>query len=116
MKPYGLPANDFEEILTCFRQLPSISQVTLYGSRALGTQRTGSDIDLTLHGTGLTLSDTVYPLTQLLDDLNLPYTFDISIHEHIENDSLLNHIERVGIPLYEKTSGDPSSAPSPADH
>jgi hypothetical protein len=55
----------------------------------------GSDIDITLLGKQLTLK-TVYALEEVLGELYLPYTFDISIFTQIDNDDLIKHILRVG--------------------
>jgi hypothetical protein len=53
-------------------------QVILYGSRAKGNYKDGSDIDITLIGKNLKLK-TVYETQEALEELNLPYIFDISI-------------------------------------
>ena len=102
MPKYGLTEKDMQSIRSCLAHLPAISHALLYGSRAMGTQRPGSDIDLTVIGEGLTLKDTIYPLERALDELNLPYTFDLSIHSQIDNQSLLDHIERVAVVFYEQ--------------
>ena len=103
MPKYGLTEKDVQSIRSCLAHLPAISRALLYGSRAMGTQRPGSDIDLTLIGEGLSLKETVFPLEAALDELNLPYTFDFSIHSQIDNQSLLDHIKRVGIIFYKRS-------------
>jgi len=99
---YGLSAKTLEEITAAFMQCPNIEKVMLYGSRAKGNYRNGSDIDITLMGEGLTLENSVYPLMDTFDESSLPYSFDISIFKDIENESLVEHIERVGKVLYER--------------
>ncbi|MEY4568855.1 MAG: hypothetical protein RLZZ398_294 [Verrucomicrobiota bacterium] len=99
--PFGLPNDTVEQIRAVFARYPEVRQAILYGSRAMGTQRDGSDIDLTLTGKDLTLKILSRIETEL-DDLLLPYEFDLSIRRQIKNDSLLNHIERVGILFYER--------------
>ena len=84
-----------------FSKYPQIEKATLYGSRAKGNYRNGSDIDLTLKGEALTLSILSKVETEL-DDLLLPYKIDLSIHHKIENPDLLEHMDRVGIVFYEK--------------
>jgi len=49
---FGLKAKHIAAIRNAFRQYPSIEQVVLYGSRAKGNYRTGSDIDLTIKTKG----------------------------------------------------------------
>ena len=74
----------------------------LYGSRAKGNARPGSDIDLTLFGSGLDQRK-VGQIDDALDDLLLPYRIDLSIFARITHSELLDHIQRVGVALYEKT-------------
>jgi len=100
---YGLSTETIEEITAAFMQCPKIEKVMLYGSRAKGNYRNGTDIDITLMGEGLTLENSVYPLMDIFDESSLPYSFDISIFKDIENESLVEHIERVGKVLYERT-------------
>jgi len=99
---FGLTKNTLINIQQSISKIPQIDKVIIYGSRAKGNYRTGSDIDITLFGNNLTLDNSIYPLMDLLDDLYLPYTFDISIFEQIENQNLKDHINRVGKVFYEK--------------
>lgn len=99
---FGLKAETIEKIRSVFARHPEIDQALLYGSRAKGNYKNGSDIDLTLLG-GATLStDVLYRVLRELDDLLLPYSFDVSIHSHLEDADLLDHIRRVGTPFYRK--------------
>jgi len=99
---YGLSPETLEEIFTALMQCPHVEKVLLYGSRAKGNYRNGSDIDMTLIGDDLTLDNSVYPLMDRLDESFLPYSFDISIFKDIENKDLVEHIERVGKVLYQR--------------
>ncbi|MBI4647634.1 MAG: nucleotidyltransferase domain-containing protein [Bacteroidia bacterium] len=80
-----------------------VEQAIIYGSRAKGNFKQGSDIDITLKGENLGL-DILNKICREVDDLLLPYTFDISIFKQIKNNDLLDHIERVGIIFYNKPS------------
>jgi predicted nucleotidyltransferase len=72
MTKFGLPLEADEKITAVFTQYPQVKSANLYGSRAKGNSKTGSDIDLTLHGgSDLTLS-VVYRILDDLDDLLLP--------------------------------------------
>ena len=104
---FGLDPDTERNIKQAFAEIPVIDKVILYGSRAKGNYRNGSDIDITLFGDKLTLSNSVYPLTDGLEDLNLPYMFDISIFSHIDNEDLIEHIHRAGKVLYLKEKGLP---------
>jgi predicted nucleotidyltransferase len=98
---FGLEENVIERINAVFSFFPEIEQVVLYGSRAKGNYKIGSDIDLTLKGKELNLT-LLNAVDTKIDDLLLPYLFDISIFEQISNPDLVNHIERVGKLIYEK--------------
>ena len=99
---YGLSDKTIEVITAVFARHPEVERVILYGSRAMGNHRTGSDIDLSLQG-GSDLTDLVlYSIVRELDDLPLPYSFDVSVHSMIENEALLQHIRRWGVVLYKR--------------
>lgn len=72
----------------------------LYGSRAKGNYRTGSDIDLAIVGSQFS-DEQLVKLETCLDDLLLPYTIDITRFESIENPDLIEHIRRVAKTFYE---------------
>lgn len=98
---YGLKENTIKQINKVFAKYPQVDKVIIYGSRAKGNYKTGSDIDLTLKGEGLTLSSSL-KIELEIDDLFLPYTFDISIFNQISNPDLLGHINRAGKVFYKK--------------
>ena len=85
---------------TVFARHTAVERVILYGSRALGTHRNGSDIDLAVSGNQLTFSKLLDLLIDL-DKLELLYTFDIQNLQTISNSDLLNHIHRVGVLIYQ---------------
>lgn len=95
----GLTQEDILKIQSVFSQYKNIKEVVLYGSRAVGNYKPASDIDLTLVGDNLDLTQ-LNEIELQLDDLYLPYKFDVSIFNRIENPDLLNHIERVGKIVY----------------
>lgn len=97
---YGLTDTDLQKLTMLFARNRKIERVILYGSRAKGNYKPFSDIDITLIGEGLTRSD-VNRLASDIDDLLLPYQFDISIFASLKNKELIEHIERVGIGIYQ---------------
>jgi len=98
---YGLKNKTIDKINSILAGYPQVKKAILYGSRAKGNYKTGSDIDLTLQGENLTLS-IINKISNDLDDLLLPYTLDISLFRQISNPDLIEHINRVGIIFYEK--------------
>ena len=99
---FGLKVKHIEAINGCFARYPQIEQVILYGSRAKGNYKNGSDIDLTIVGD--LDYNSLLKLENQLDDLLLPYKMDLSLKHKITNASLLEHIERVGKVFYERVS------------
>jgi type I restriction enzyme S subunit len=100
---YGLTETTVENICAVFARFPEIEKAILYGSRAKGNFKPGSDIDLTLCGEALT-SDLRSTIASALDDLLLPYTIDLSIFNEINHAKLREHIERVGVLFYERAN------------
>lgn len=78
-----------------------IKSVIIYGSRAMGKHRFNSDIDISMQGEYLDLSLKL-KIDNELDNLLLPFKNDLSIQKNIENNDLLEHIDRVGLVFYEK--------------
>lgn len=99
MNTFGLKAGQIQLMNACFAHYPAIQQVIIYGSRAKGTHRNGSDIDLTIIVEAFSFSD-LLALETALDDLLLPYKIDLSLKKDIDNPDLLEHIERVGQVFY----------------
>ena len=97
----GLDLSVIEKIRGVFAGYPQIERVLLYGSRAKGNYRAGSDIDLTLIGEQLTMSH-LMQIENELDELLLPYKIDLSLLHKIESRELTDHIERVGVVFDEK--------------
>jgi predicted nucleotidyltransferase len=97
----GLEPNDIQKIKTVFMDYPQLDSVLIYGSRAKGNYRPASDIDLTFIGKDLT-SSLLSEIEFKLDDLLLPYKFDISIYDKISDSQFLDHIKRVGKEFYRK--------------
>ena len=102
---FGLSVDTLRNIREVFARFPSIEKVLLYGSRAKGNYKTGSDIDITLIGKNLNLNSTISLLRDALDQLYLPYTFDISIFNQLDEPAFIDHILRVGKTFYERESG-----------
>ena len=101
---FGLPPATLEKLSRVFAAHPAIDRVLIYGSRAKGTYRHGSDIDLCIKGRALPFSEFVQ-IEDQIDDLMLPYTVDLSHYRQIDNPDLVAHIDRVGVVIYAKENG-----------
>lgn len=96
---FGLPDDTIQKINTVFEKYPSIEKVIIYGSRAKGNYKKGSDIDLTLMGDKLTDTDRSHIYSDL-DDLPIPYSFDLSLFSQLTHTDLKEHIHRIGKIFY----------------
>ena len=100
-RKYGLLLTDIERIVSIFKSNLKIDNVILFGSRAIGNYKPGSDIDIALKGSDIKLNDVLNANTEF-DKLSLPYKIDIVIFNRIHEQALIEHIERVGISLFER--------------
>lgn len=98
---HGLLDEALAQIRTVFSHYPGVEKVLLYGSRAKGNFKPGSDIDLTLLGSELD-SRVLGGIDDELDDLLLPYRFHLSIFSKITQADVIEHIRRVGVVFYDK--------------
>jgi predicted nucleotidyltransferase len=98
---HGLSDATVEGIRTALAEFPQVERAVLYGSRAKGNHKPGSDIDLALFGDQLD-HRILGRIDSELDDLLLPYKIDISIFAHITHSDLIEHIRRVGVVFYQK--------------
>ena len=83
---YGLKVSELEKLNALF---------------AKGNYKPFSDVDITLKGESLTRKD-LNRISLAIDDLLLPYQFDVSIFHTLKNKELIEHVERVGIVIYTK--------------
>ena len=98
---FGLSEETIKRIRKILSSFPEIEEVVIYGSRAKGNFKPGSDIDLTFKGEKLT-HNILSRINITLDDLLLPYKIDISLFRNIDNEDLIGHISRVGKIFYRK--------------
>jgi predicted nucleotidyltransferase len=99
---YGLAQSASRKICTVLSRYPQVEKAILYGSRAKGNYKNGSDIDLTLRGGADLTLNVIYRILDDLDELLLPYTIDLSIFNDISDPDVIEHIQRVGVTFYQK--------------
>ena len=97
---YGLSDRTLATLESIFRKYPGIKEAVLYGSRAKGNYRNGSDIDLSLKTDGSFTRTNLLHIAGDFDDSDMPYFVDVSVYEDLSNLSLKAHIDRVGQVLY----------------
>lgn len=98
---FGLPDKAIEAIQKVFEANSKVDAVILFGSRAKGNFKEGSDIDLTMKGQGLDF-EYLLNLNRQLDGLHLPYKIDLLDYNTIKEKALTEHIDRAGIEFYSK--------------
>ena len=96
---FGLKEKDLKDIIDFFKQFTTIKEALIFGSRAKGNYRHGSDVDIVLKGDidFKTLTRISYLLNQ---ESLMPYKFDILTYSNITNQDLKEHINRIGISIY----------------
>ena len=101
---YGLQDETMHKIRAVFSKFPEVTKAVLYGSRAKGSFKNGSDIDLTLLGGSDLNLKVLSQIISEIDDLLLPYTFDLSVLSQISDQAVQDHIQRVGVAIYERNT------------
>ncbi|MFV0346788.1 MAG: nucleotidyltransferase domain-containing protein [Bacteroidales bacterium] len=94
----GLDTEDIGRIINIIEDNVDIEDAVLFGSRAKGDFTNGSDVDIAFKGNNLQIGD-ILNLYLAVDELYLPYKFDLIIYDHIEDTALKEHIDRVGVSL-----------------
>jgi predicted nucleotidyltransferase len=96
----GLSEEELSTLQNVFANFDNISQVILFGSRAIGTNRKSSDVDLAIKGDDLGIN-TIAKLKNILEEqTKLPYFFDIIIYDHINNQELKEQIDKYGVSVW----------------
>lgn len=104
---FGIYPQSYSEILKIIDGCSTIDEVIIYGSRAKGNYREGSDIDITLKGNVSQEDDS--KLWHELEESYIPYLFDISIYNNLGSESLKEHIDRVGKTFYKRKNTEDSA-------
>jgi len=100
---FGISSKSFSLIIEALRQFEDIDSVKIVGSRALGTFKRGSDIDLAIAGVNLQESTAMNLSAELNESLPIPYFVDVVAPQYLTNQNLIDHIERAGVVFYEKS-------------
>ena len=101
MSEFGIAPKSLASLRAILESEAKVERAILYGSRAKGSYRPGSDIDLTLEGPGLSFTELARLATQF-DESEIPYTIDLSVRDHITDPALREHIARVGLVLFQR--------------
>ncbi|RGM53100.1 nucleotidyltransferase domain-containing protein [Bacteroides uniformis] len=105
MKRHGICWKTVIRICAVLARFDEVREAVLFGSRAKGNYKKGSDIDIAVKGP--VEKDALAQLMMAFDESLLPYLVDVVVYANLENEALREHIDRVGVRIYVK-SGEPS--------
>lgn len=98
---YGLTAKDLKFIINVLSDFESIQKAFIFGSRAMGNYKKGSDVDIAVKGA--IADETLLKIkSELENNIPLPYFFDVVDYDHLENQDLKKHIDQYGQLIYQK--------------
>ncbi len=96
---YGLPEEHIKIILDYIARYSEIEEAVLFGSRALGTYKSGSDVDIALKGNEVDSFLTAHLKSQIEEETCLPYFFDFVAYSKLSHKDLISHIDKCGVVL-----------------
>ena len=102
MSNSGLTDNDLDLIVSTVSACDAVQELLLFGSRAKGTFKRGSDVDLAVKSESLTYDQLAQIELELNENLPLPYKFDLVDYRTLDNPELKSHIDRVGVTLFHR--------------
>ena len=97
---FGIVPKSYELILKTLSGFEEIEKAAIYGSRAMGNFKPGSDIDLVIYGINITPETVLKLKTKLEQELPIPYYFDLTHYETVSNLELKKHIDEFGKVFY----------------
>jgi predicted nucleotidyltransferase len=99
---FGLIDSDISNIHRIIKQFDNIDKVVIFGSRAKGNHKPGSDVDLALIGDQIDLETTLKMSYILNEETTMPYHFDVLALHTVQEPALIEHIQRAGIEIYHR--------------
>ena len=100
-KRFGLKINCIADIVNVLKLQPEVEEAIIFGSRAMGTSKNGSDVDIALKGEKINF-DTISTIRSRLDELPYLYMYDVIDYKKISNPAVVAHIDELGITFYKK--------------
>lgn len=102
MENVGLSTKELEEIVDVIKKHCDVDSAFVFGSRAKGTYKSGSDVDIAIKGKNITIDTVAKILTELEEETMLPYFFDVVHYDTCSTKELVEHIDRIGICIFNK--------------
>lgn len=99
---FGLRESDLYYIINILKRFEEVEKAVVFGSRAMGNYKPGSDIDIAVYGNNVRFDIVAAIHSRLEDEGPLPYFIDVIDYTHLSHEELKKHIDREGITIYEK--------------
>ena len=99
---FGLLNADLEMLISILELYPKVERAIIFGSRAKGNNKHGSDVDIALKGAELDFDSLTKISYQLNEETQMPYLFDILNYHKISEPALTEHIDRIGLEIYSR--------------
>ncbi len=100
---FGLSESDLNQIVRSIQQFPEIQEAFIYGSRAMGNHKNGSDVDLAIKGEHINFRVLSRLNAALNEETSLPYHFDVTDLTHLDNLALKEHIANFGKNIFQRS-------------
>lgn len=104
MNSFGISEKSFHLLLETFAKFPEVEEVMLFGSRAKGNYKIGSDIDLAIRGDKCSASLALTLQSYMNEELPIPYMVDVLDYRSLHHLELKEHIDRVGVEFYVRSA------------
>ena len=98
---FGITEKSYNYIVSYLKTKPEIEAVILFGSRAKGNYKKGSDIDLAIKGKESSPELAIDIESFINEEIPVPYTVDIVDYNSLQKKELKDHIDRVGVLFYQ---------------
>ena len=97
---FGIRSEDIDYIVETIKYFPEVDKAIIFGSRAMGNFKKGSDVDIALFGDKVNFSIVAKIKEKLQEESPMPYLFDIVDFTHSNSTTLKEHIQEYGIELF----------------
>lgn len=99
---FGLKEFELDYIVNTIKKFPEIDKAIIFGSRAKGNYKPGSDVDIAVCGEHVSFDTLTALHSKLEEEVPLPYFFDVVDYTHLSHKELKDHINRAGKVIFEK--------------
>jgi predicted nucleotidyltransferase len=97
MEHFGITDKSYQLIVNTLRSFPEVEKSYIFGSRAKGNARRGSDIDLALFGSKVDYKIVSKISSILNEDLPIPYKVDVLGYHLLKNEELKTEVDKHGL-------------------